>query len=142
MQRRQLPGVNRTELPSSIANLLFDYTDDNGTLWDPSLSAYWYKYNTSITEGFQPYDKATPYNFLRFRGHWGDQQYPDGDKRQSSFDPNMLGFSAPVQYKFVDGPTGPLDKELERGSVCPSKVQECVVRESLARRGWLGLAGE
>lgn len=99
-----------------------DYTDE-GPVWDPTLAAYYFAYNAS-TATFTPYDdNSTPTNWLYFRGHWGDKQYPDTDSRQFDF----LG----LEYAYVDGPTGPIDKDLERAEVCPDNGVLCIVRTEL-----------
>lgn len=99
-----IPGVN---FPTG---LLVDTTDD-GVLWDPTLNAYAYSYNTS-TAAFEAYDPAFPVHWLSFNGHWGDDALPGG--------PELLG-----QAKYTAGPVGPQFKGLDREEVCPSKP--CVV---------------
>lgn len=96
-----------------------DHTD-KGKLWDPTLSAYSYSFNAN-TNTFTPYDPGFPTNWLYFSGKWGDQQYPFSDPRQK----RILGISATA--KFVGGPTGPLDKQLNRKFVCPDNGLLCVV---------------
>src|SRR2546423_4556656 len=64
---------------------------DRGTLWDPTLSAYFYRFDahtgvfTPYSSGFPPGGAATntlaPTGWLRFLGHWGDQAYPLTDPR-------------------------------------------------------------
>jgi hypothetical protein len=104
---------------------LNDYTD-YGPLYDPTFSAYWYKWtpakNTSgVTVGnsgsqldntakrgiFVPYDKDTPVKYLYFEGRWGDARYKD--HRQRDF--------ANKFFKYDNGPTGPADKNLGRKEV-------------------------
>lgn len=116
-----LPG---THLPFDL--LLTDYTS-NGTLWDPSLNAYWYTYDAETAEftgaeGIGP-EEGNPVGAMEFRGRWGDRQYTDGDERQSWW----WGFR-----RFVDGPTGPWDKKLVRDGVCPDGgFRGCVVKQDL-----------
>lgn len=94
---------------------------DKGALWDPTLSAYVYSYNANANT-FTAYDGVSPTNWLSFTGKWGDQQYPDSDVRQKK----ILGISATAKY--VSGPTGPLDKQLNRQNVCPDdKDIDCYV---------------
>ncbi|KAI4237408.1 MAG: hypothetical protein L6R40_005900 [Gallowayella cf. fulva] len=62
---------------------------DQGTLWDPILSAYFYKYDAA-SDAFSAYDGTSPTNWLQYLGKWGDQQYPDSDPRQKK----VLGISA------------------------------------------------
>ena len=96
-----------------------DHTDQ-GKLWDPTLNAYYYSYNVN-TNTYTPYDSSYPTSWLYFLGKWGDQQYPFSDPRQK----RILGISATA--KFVGGPTGPQDKQLNRTLVCPSNGLLCVV---------------
>lgn len=84
---------------------------DKGPLWDPTLSAYVYSYDANANT-FTAYDGGSPTNWLSFTGKWGDQQYPDSDRRQKK----ILGIAATA--KFVSGPTGPFDKQLNRQDVC------------------------
>lgn len=122
-QQRLLPGAN---LPFSL--FLTDYTS-KGSLWDPVLNAYWYTYNSSGGE-FRGADDmgmgGNPVGAMRFKGRWGDQQYADGDERQEGW----WGWK-----KFVDGPTGPWDKGLVRGKVCPDGgLGRCFVKRDVG--GW------
>lgn len=106
-----IPDIN---LP---AGPLQDYTS-KGTLWDPTLSAYFYNFhaNTSTFEGLN----RSPEAAMNFRGRWGDEQYPQGDKRQP---PPFFGF-----WKYVSGPTGPATKQLNRSKICPAGGPLCIVR--------------
>jgi len=112
-----IPNLN---LPDG---LIVDNTNQ-GTLWDPTLSAYYYAYNPAASS-FTPYYDATPVNYLSYTGRWGDEQYPDKDKRQKKF------FGQP---KFATGPTGPADKQLNRTDVCPRNGQKCIHRGVLMPR--------
>ncbi|EPS44416.1 hypothetical protein H072_1616 [Dactylellina haptotyla CBS 200.50] len=85
---------------------LVDETND-GHLWDPTLSAYFYKFKN---DKFTPYDDKTPVNWLYYRGRWGDQQHPKDSPNQMTLFGNA---------KFAGGPTGPIDKGLDRKGVCP-----------------------
>ncbi|EZF29009.1 hypothetical protein H101_07305 [Trichophyton interdigitale H6] len=105
-----IPGL---DLP---AGFLEDETDE-GTLWDPTLSAYVYSYS-STTGLFTPYDPNTPTNWLYYQGHWGDEQLPDDAPGQVE----LFG-----QRKYSTGPDGPMFKELVRDRVCPSGVKLCLV---------------
>ncbi|KAI9833284.1 MAG: hypothetical protein M1819_003678 [Sarea resinae] len=100
--------------------LIDDYTSQ-GTLWDPTLSAYYYSYDNS-TGVFTPYDSSSPVNYLYYLGQWGDDQYPSSDPRQKEF----FGF-----YKYTAGPTGPIDKKLGRTDVCPPSSDACIIRTEL-----------
>ncbi len=109
-----LPGVG----------VLTDYTDQ-GTLWDPLLNAYFYSYSPSANT-YTAYDSSYPTAWLQFIGEWGDEQYPDSDKRQHK----ILGIDATAEY--AGGPTGPEDKQLNRTQVCPTaRGYICDVRTSL-----------
>lgn len=103
-----------------FAGLITDHTNA-GALWDPTLSAYYYKYD-ALTGQFTAYDSSTPTAWLNFDGHWGDQQYPDSDPRQKEF----FG-----QRKYVSGPTGPKTKQLNRANVCPDNGNPCILRNIL-----------
>ncbi|CAG8951660.1 hypothetical protein HYFRA_00005460 [Hymenoscyphus fraxineus] len=118
-----IPGIN---LPTG---LLVD-TTSKGMLWDPSLSAYFYKYTitssntgTSASTGIFEGLLGAPVSIMEFNGRWGDKQFAEGDPRQPEA---FFGF-----WKFVDGPTGPADKYLVREEVCPGNGVPCVVRNIL-----------
>ncbi|KAI4112598.1 MAG: hypothetical protein LQ345_006277 [Seirophora villosa] len=95
-----IPGFNLPQGP------LEDDTDQ-GTLWDPIASAYFYSYNAA-SDSFTAYDGTSPTNWLQYVGRWGDQQYPDSDPRQDK----IFGISQTAKYS--SGPTGPRDKSLNR----------------------------
>lgn len=109
-----IPGLNLFVGP------LQDYTD-KGTLWDPVLSAYFYKFDAGANT-FTAYDGKSPTNYLLFTGLWGDEKYPDSDPRQQKL------FGLEVTAKFSGGPRGPLDKQLNRPEVCmPNDKIDCIV---------------
>lgn len=110
-----IPNLN---LPTT--GVLNDYTDQ-GRLWDPIASAWFYSYKPS-PETFTAYGGSSPTGWLYFNGKWGDQQYPDSDKRQKE----LFG-----QAKYQGGPTGPRDKQLNRTNICPDDGNECILRDSL-----------
>jgi hypothetical protein len=116
-----IPNMN---LPFQL--LLVDETDD-GPLYDPLPSSYFYSYVPS-TSTFTPIapTPSAPTAFINFKGRWGDQEIPDGDKRQDDLAGNK---------KYVGGPTGPADKQLDRKDVWPqnsfSKGQK--IRTSLGK---------
>lgn len=112
-----IPNLN---LPGGV---LEDYTN-KGTLWDPLLSAWYYKYTPSSNQ-FEAYDGSAPTAWLNFKGHWGDQEYPESDKRQ---------FKLFGQAKFSGGPTGPADKQLNRDKICPNNGNLCILRSILVPR--------
>jgi hypothetical protein len=112
-----IPNFN---LPGGV---LEDHTDD-GVLWDPLLSAYFYQFNPSENK-FTAYDGTSPTSWLDFKGRWGDQEYPKSDKRQVEL------FGA---KKFGSGPTGPADKQLNRKDICPDNGLKCILRTILVPR--------
>jgi len=99
---------------------LLDYCDQ-GALWDPTLSAYYYTYSGD-SNTFAAYDDVTPVAWLNFVGEWGDQEYPSSHSGQY----DIFG-----EYRYTSGPTGPVTKELQRTNVCPSSVSDCIVRSML-----------
>lgn len=109
-----IPGLN---LP---AGLIQDYTS-KGMLWDPTLNTYFYNY-VGDTQTFTSINDS-PIGAMLFRGKWGDQQYPGEDPRQP---PPFLGF-----HKYVSGPSGPWNKQLNRAKVCPENGILCIIRERL-----------
>ena len=114
-----IPNVNLPDV-----GVLTDYTDQ-GTLWDPLASAYFYSYDASA-KTYTAYDSSYPTAWLQYLGKWGDAQYPNSDPRQRE----ILGISATA--KFSGGPTGPEDKQLNRTEVCPvAKGYVCDVRTEL-----------
>ncbi|TAQ87160.1 hypothetical protein B7494_g4539 [Chlorociboria aeruginascens] len=97
--------------------LVTDHTSA-GTLWDPLLNRYNYNYNPG-SNCFTAAGDSSPTAFMNYVGRWGDQQYADSDPRQKAF----FTFR-----KYVAGPTGPQDKQLNRTNICPS--DDCIVRDS------------
>ncbi|CZT15287.1 related to VPS62 Vacuolar Protein Sorting [Ramularia collo-cygni] len=110
-----IPGV---DLP---VGLLEDHTDA-GPLWDPTLSAYYYSFDpqTSKFEAYDDDDESTPVAWLYFTGNWGDEKYAKSDPRQDC----PLGVDALCRYS--GGPTGPIDKDLDRKNVCPDSQEICI----------------
>ena len=101
---------------------LEDHTD-KGARWDSVKSSYGYKY--SAEDGtFTAYGDALV-EWLEFKGRWGDKAYPDSDDRQV----DVFG-----QKKWVDGPTGPADKQLDRMEVCSENGITCILRSVLVPR--------
>ncbi|KAF2625693.1 hypothetical protein BU25DRAFT_345322, partial [Macroventuria anomochaeta] len=124
-----IPNFN-TEIPF----LLVDYCND-GPLFDPLLTSYAYSCDLASvqgkeTESMSPFEPLTSYTpapgWLRFKGHWGDQAYPDDDPRQKGN--GLLGF-----HKFGDGPTGPAFKALNRKRTWPENSHAAgqIIRTSL-----------
>ena len=99
---------------------------DQGTLWDPTLSAYYYTFDAS-TQKFTAYDPSYPTAWLSFNGQWGDQEYPKSDPRQHFILPGV-----DATAKFTSGPNGPLFKQLNRKNVCTDYNNEpCIIRQAL-----------
>jgi Vacuolar protein sorting-associated protein 62 len=97
---------------------------DQGTLWDPTLAALYYTYDP-VAGTFAAADDAgaNPVGFLNFKGQWGDDQIPSGQRGQ------VILFG---EAKYASGPTGPEDKGLNRTAdrVCPG-TDDCIVRTVL-----------
>lgn len=100
-------------LPSN--GILTDYTDD-GPLYDPIPSSYFYSYDLS-TQKFTAYN-SSPVNWLYYGGQWGDEQLPANASGQ------VILFG---QAKYSGGPNGPIFKGLDRTNVCPSGDPVCFV---------------
>ncbi|KAF2132333.1 hypothetical protein P153DRAFT_394487 [Dothidotthia symphoricarpi CBS 119687] len=118
-----IPGIHSHVIPNLNlpGGVLQDYTD-RGVMWDPLLAAWFYKYDAG-TSAFEAFGGEAPVAWLGFRGHWGDMEYPTSDKRQVK----LFG-----QAKFGSGPTGPVDKQLNRSKICPENGILCIVRSILA----------
>ncbi len=118
-----VPGTHSRNIATVIVN---DFTSA-GPLWDPALSAYYYAYTpTSAKNGtFTPSDASTPSAWLEYLGRWGDKQYPDSDPRQVNF------YNLSVEWKYGSGPTGPLDKDLNRTGTCPGNASLCTTLSAL-----------
>ena len=114
---------------------LEDTTDDDGFLYDPTLSAYYY--TVSFPSGTTPGDSSSPTfsaanngasagvaptAWLNYAGQWGDNQLPSDDPRQTS----VFG-----EAEYTGGPTGPRDKQLNRVDVCPDNGNKCIVRSDV-----------
>lgn len=119
-----IEGIHSHEIPD--VNLPFgaleDYTD-KGKKWDMVGSTWVYNFDAA-TGAFTAYDDA-PVEWLNFKGMWGDEAYPDSDKRQV----DVFG-----EKKYVSGPTGPEDKQLNRTQVCPDNGILCILRSVLVPR--------
>src|SRR5580700_3943135 len=115
-----VPGTHTRIIATLQIN---DYTSP-GPLWDPTLSAYYYAYNFS-SSSFSPSLASAPTAWLSYFGHWGDKQYPDSDPRQVNF------LQANISWKYEDGPTGPLDKNLNRSGTCPDPSGVCTTLSAL-----------
>jgi hypothetical protein len=119
-----MPGTHDHVIPNFNlpGGVLEDYTD-KGALWDPLLGAYFYRFEKGDAgERFVPVSGGEPVGWTEFAGAWGDQEYPAGDKRQ---------FKLFGQARFVGGPTGPRNKQIQREKVCPDNGILCIVRTVL-----------
>ena len=107
-----MPGIHGR----LIAGYTINDTTSAGPLWDPTLSALYYTYTpSSSTNGiFSSPESTTPTSWLYYLGQWGDKQYLDSDPRQVNL------FNLSLAWKYESGPTGPLDKDLNRTDVCPT----------------------
>ncbi|ODQ78602.1 hypothetical protein BABINDRAFT_162803 [Babjeviella inositovora NRRL Y-12698] len=105
------PGQHPHDLPYAMLN---DYAD-RGSLWNPVLNYLAYTFDGArLTpgNGSVPFREATEYadgRWLFYTGHWGDQTLPMKDPRQH--------WSVWLK-KYIDGPRGPLLKNLLRVSPC------------------------
>ncbi|KAI0756378.1 hypothetical protein C8Q80DRAFT_1264442 [Daedaleopsis nitida] len=108
-------------------------TADAGPLWDPTLNyrAYWYEPGTG---GFTIADgagaggaqiEAEGTGWLDFRGRWGDEQY-----RILEHGNYCVPIGDEEECHYVSGPTGPVDKVLDRTAVCPN-ADSCTIASSL-----------
>lgn len=101
-------GQHAHDIPYSI---LSDFTD-RGPLWDPSLNYLAYTYNddkVSAANGTVPFREVSYGNWLLYNGTWGDKMLAANDSRQHW---------SPFEWKYIDGPIGPLGKNLQRVSPC------------------------
>ncbi|GME89638.1 unnamed protein product [[Candida] boidinii] len=103
-------GQHSHDLPYSI---LSDFTD-RGPLWDPSQNYLAYTYDAEISQitfanGSVPFRESEYGYWLKYRGAWGDKKLDPSDPRQHW---------SPWEYKYIDGPTGPITKHLTRVSPC------------------------
>jgi hypothetical protein len=126
-----VPGTHSRTIVTLIIN---DFTSP-GPLWDPILSAYYYTYTpTSVKNGtFIPSDPSTPSAWLQYLGSWGDEQYPDSDPRQVNFE------NLNIEWKYVSGPTGPIDKDLNRTGTCPGNASLCTTLSVLPATSGSGI---
>lgn len=99
--------------------VLVDYCDA-GTVWDPVLSAYFYRFDPAtrlLARLFPSSATAGPStsnltSFLYYTGLWGDAKYPDDHPLQKTVP--YFGLK-----RFVSGPEGPLAKQLVRQGLFP-----------------------
>lgn len=124
-------GTHPHDLPYDI---LCDFTD-RGPLWDPTRNYLGYTYDgkfvypTEKNSNPKHVGREAKYgNWLTFAGHWGDKQLDDKDPRQK--------YSFIGGYKHIDGPRGPLKKNLLRIIPCERSKwwnfwNGCNVRENI-----------
>lgn len=124
-------GTHPHDLPYEI---LCDFTD-RGPLWDPTRNYLGYSYDGKFvyptennTNAKHVGREASYGNWLTFTGHWGDKQIPDNDPRQR--------YSFIGGHKYIDGPRGPLKKNLLRIIPCERHKwwnfwNGCNVRENI-----------
>lgn len=112
------PGDHPYVLP---LGLLHDVTD-RGPLWDPlqNVHSFTYDYLNRTLRASDLTPKA-PVHWFYFRGHWGDKLYPLNDPRQYRF---------AGQYHYVNGPLGPMFKNLGRQRICQGNGP-CVIKDTL-----------
>lgn len=116
----------------SIGAIKLNDTTSKGPLWDPVKSAYFYTFMPTSTRNGTfvagsgtgaAADSAAPIDWLYFLGRWGDKQYPDSNPAQINI--------ANLTFAYEDGPTGPLDKDLDRLGTCPDSKQPCQTTSKL-----------
>ncbi|RDW27830.1 hypothetical protein B0I72DRAFT_133210 [Yarrowia lipolytica] len=100
--------------------MLSDFTD-RGALWDPVQKYYgytlthrergrtgadriWFDGRVLTSDGQSPHP-----SWLNYLGRWGDRQLPNSDPRQKWH---------PFNWRYIDGPRGPMAKNLLRHTVC------------------------
>ncbi len=101
-------GQHSHDIPYAM---LSDFTD-RGALWDVTKNYLAYTYdgvNISYGKGSVPGREEKYGDWLHFMGHWGDKKLPNSDPRQKFH---------PFEWRYIDGPTGPLDKNLNRLPLC------------------------
>lgn len=106
-------GQHPHDLPYEI---LSDFTD-RGPLWDPTKNYLGYSYDGDFVypakenANHKHTGRELDYDdWLSFTGHWGDKQLPSDDPRQR--------FMLVGGHKYIDGPRGPLTKNLIRLTPC------------------------
>lgn len=105
-------GQHAHDLPWSI---LSDYTD-RGALWNPKMNYLAYTFDPHSEEltyanGSVPFRESDYGDWLLFAGAWGDPLL-------SPEDPRQVWAPDPFEWRYIDGPAGPLTKNLGRISPC------------------------
>lgn len=119
-------GQHSHDIPYYI---LSDFTD-RGPLWDPAKNYVAYTYDGTkvrYANGTEPGREERYGNWLNFLGHWGDKQLSPSDPRQKY---------SPFQWKYIDGPLGPITKNLLRIVPCQRSkwwnfFHTCAIRSTL-----------
>lgn len=112
-------------------HMLSDFTD-RGPLWDPAQNYLAYVYggtDDSLTYGNGSVaGREKEYgDWLLYHGRWGDKKLPPDDPRQKFH---------PFEWRMIDGPFGPLEKNLMRRDPCQRTkwwnfAKTCRVRKQL-----------
>lgn len=109
--------------------MLSDFSD-RGPLWDPVQNYLAYTYDGTTVRygnGSTPGREKRYGNWLSFLGHWGDKKLVPSDRRQKY---------SPFEWRYIDGPLGPLVKNLMRTGVCQrtkwwNLLGTCQIRRTL-----------
>lgn len=124
-------GQHPHDLPYAI---LSDFTD-RGPLWNPTKNYLSYTLNdNTVHAGVTNRNpahvgrEATYYNWLGFKGFWGNKQLANTDARQRYL---IIG-----GYRYITGPLGPLQKNLVRVKPCERHKwwnfwNGCIVRQNI-----------
>ncbi|KAI1821435.1 hypothetical protein F4861DRAFT_541986 [Xylaria intraflava] len=113
----------------TIALGLISDTTDAGTPWDITQNYRGYTYDVSSgtfsiaggasTGGSE--ESSETADWLQWQGAWGDEQYPNGSNGQYC----IFG-----ECRYTSGPTGPLDKNLGRTTVCQND-DSCTIFDNI-----------
>ena len=96
---------------------LSDFTD-RGLLWDVGSNYYGYSFDSFDDDDYGRYIDFIPSgerenelgtDWLNYRGRWGNAKLDKSHPLQKN------GY---VQWRYIDGPTGPIGKNLERERIC------------------------
>ncbi|KAK9476452.1 hypothetical protein V1514DRAFT_369628 [Lipomyces japonicus] len=115
-------GQHSHDLPF---RMLSDFTD-RGPLWDPAQNYFAFTYDGEVVYGEGQSTEADA-EWLYFPGRWGDEKLDPEDPRQHYH---------PFEWRYIDGPTGPLFKHLDRKTICQEPkwynfLGTCRVRHTL-----------
>ncbi|KAJ6108490.1 hypothetical protein N7523_009813 [Penicillium sp. IBT 18751x] len=108
---------------------------DAGYLWDMTLNYRGYLYDvdsstftatsgagTGATE-----EAGETADWLNWLGYWGDEEYPDG--LLDDVETGQYCISSECHY--TSGPTGPVDKNLERTAMCENE-DDCTIFDNIS----------